>query len=59
MPATAGGLSDLEMPPPVEQKSLELDNTLPSFTPNPPVSELSAAVQQASRQGLPFVDLSK
>ncbi len=59
MPATAGDLSDLEMPPPVEHKPLELDNELPSFTPNAPVSELSTAVQQAYRQGLPFVSLSK
>ncbi len=59
MLATAGGLSDLEMPPPVEHKPLELNNALPSFTPNAPVSELSTAVQQAYQQGLPFVDLSK
>jgi len=58
MLATGGAVSELVAPPPAEQATLELDNRLPSFTPNPPASKLSDAVQQAARQGLPSIPLS-
>ncbi|NOZ52572.1 MAG: type VI secretion system tip protein VgrG [Gammaproteobacteria bacterium] len=56
--ATGGAVSELVAPPATEQQALELDNNLPSFTPNPPVSKLSDAVQQAAQQGLPSIPLS-
>jgi len=56
--ATGGAISELAAPPAPEQQTLELDNNLPSFTPNPPISALSDAVQQAAQQGLPSIPLT-
>jgi len=58
MLATGGSIAELSAPPPAEQQALELDNSLPSFTPNPTTSTLSDAIQQAAQQGLPSIPLS-